>query len=155
MFCLFPATQNWPVRWLPFTQILKELVAEGVKVPLLFEATRPGDTTALFEALASVDWQTPAILVGLNDATLSEAVAAARRDARLHLATDGLTGIGQLALVAELAGIERLVFGSGAIARNALPSALAVVRASGLDAAAQSQIFSQNARRLLAMGGAS
>jgi hypothetical protein len=151
---LFPATQNWPVRWLPVKELLSKLVAAKTTAPLLFEASRPGDTTTLFELLAEVDWQTPVVLVGLDDATLPEASAAARRDERLHLATDGLVGVGQLAMVAELTGIERLVFGSGAISRSSLAATLATVRASGLDAAAQSQILTHNARRLLAMGGA-
>ncbi|MGC4045158.1 MAG: hypothetical protein QM758_15310 [Armatimonas sp.] len=155
LLSLFPATQNWPVRWLPFTHALKTLAESGVKIPLLFEATRPGDLTAFQEVLEKSGYNTAVVLVGIDDPTLSEAIAFAKGNSKVHLATDGLVGIGQLALVVEHLGAERLVFGSGAIARNALSSALAVVRAAGFDDNVRGQIFANNAKRLLASGGAS
>ncbi len=155
MLALFPATQGWPVGWLPLTQLLKRVAGEGVAAPLMFETTRPGDSSALHDALEKSGYAGPVVLIGVDDPTLSEALAVASSDPKVHLATDGLSGIGQLAQVVELLGAERLVFGSGAVSRNALSAALAVVRASGLDSATQAQILSQNARRLLASGGAS
>lgn len=154
LLSLFPATQNWPVRWLPFTHALKTVAEAGVTIPLLFEATRPGDLTALQEVLEKSGYSGQVILVGVDDPTLSEAIAFAKGNPKVHLATDGMTGVGQLNLVVEHLGADKLIFGSGAIARNALSAALAVVRAAGFDDTTRGHIFANNAKRLLASGGA-
>ena len=150
--CVFPATQAWPVHTASLRLALQGLAAAGVAVPLMLEAVRPGDPTALLEETDAAGYAGPLILLNIEENTLGEAVALAKSAERVFLSTDKLRGLGEIALAIEAVGADRVVFGSGAIARNALSASLALVRAAGLDAATQAKIFSGNARRILGGG---
>lgn len=148
---LFPATQNWPVAYAPLEESLQQL--KDSRIPLFFEATRPGDATALRALLRATGFGAPVVLFGVPAAGLAEAFALASGDARYLLCTDRLRGVGELALAVENLGPDRVLFGSGAIARGSLGAAIATARAAGLDPAHLTQVFSGNARKLLAAGG--
>ena len=152
--CLFPATQNWPVRMASLKLALQGIAAAGTAVPLMLEAMRPGDPTALFEEMQASGYKGPLVLLNIEENTLGEAVALAKASESVCLSTDKLRGLGEIALAVEQLGPDRIVFGSGAIARNALSASLALVRAAGLSAEVQAKIFSGNARRILGTGGA-
>lgn len=149
---LFPATQKWPVAYAPLEHALSSLAARGVKVPLFVEASRPGDATALRDVLQKTGYAGPTILASTTGASLSEAIAIAATDERYSLCTDGLRGIGEVAMVVGLLGASRVVFGSGATARISLASALSFVRSAGLNEADRAQVINGNTKRLL-LGG--
>ena len=150
---LFPATQRWPVRLASLQILLKSLADARLATPLMLEAVRPGDATALFDMASAAGYAGPLVLTGIDEPTLAEAIALSKLSERIFVSTDGLRGIGSIALAVNLLGAERVLFGSGATARNALGAALAIVRSSGLDSGTMTQIFSGNARRILAAGG--
>lgn len=150
---LFPALQNWPLRYAPLENALAALAARGTAVPLLFGSARPGDMTILRDLLAATRYGGPVVFLGVCGDTLSEAFAVAGDDPRYLLATDSLLGIGELDLAVRTLGVGRVVFGSGCVARGSLGAALAVVGASALSDADRNQVLGGNARRLLGAGG--
>lgn len=149
---LFPATQGWPVAFAPLEHSLKQLGAG--RVPLFFEASRAGDASALRGLLRDSGFGGPVVLFGVSAAGLAEAFALAAADSRYLICTDRLRGVGELALAVETVGADRVLFGSGAIARGSLGAAIATARAAGLEPAQLTQVLTGNARKLLAGGGA-
>lgn len=153
LIALFPATQDWPVTLATLTAALKALAGRGVRVPLLVEASRPGDATALQAMLLRAGYVGPAILAGVDCDTLAEALTLAYDDPQFFVCTDRLRGIGEVALAVARVGADRVLFGSGAIARNSLGAALATIRAAELSPAERNSVLAENTRRLLAAGG--
>jgi predicted TIM-barrel fold metal-dependent hydrolase len=79
---------------------------------------------------------------------LIEAIAVARADNRVFIATDGLRGIGEIAAAVGAIGASRVVFASGAPVQ-ALGAALAMVAAAEISDSDREAILNGNARRLL------
>jgi uncharacterized protein len=140
----FPATQGWPVDFAPFAALVQSLRNTGL--PLMVEAERPGDATALQRILG--DYPSAVILVGADMTTLAEVVAGMRRYANWHIEISRLLGPGCLKAVADAVGADRLLFGTSAAYRP-IAGALQVVRYSGLNEAQIQQTLGGNARRLL------
>ena len=153
LISLFPTTQKWPVAYTPLEHALNALAARGVKVPLFFEATRPGDATILRTLLNATGYGGTVVLAGLTGSAFSEAVALALSDERYVLCTDSLQGVGEIKLAVELVGVNRVLFGSGGVARGSIAASLAVAQVSGLPEETLAQVLGGNAKRLLAVGG--
>lgn len=154
LICLFPTTQKWPIVYAPLENAFKGLAARGVKVPLLFEATQPGDATQLARLLSTTGYAGPVVFSGLSGPAFAEAVALAQQDERYLLCTDSLRGVGEIAHAVSLVGASRVVFGSGGVARGSVAAALAVARVAKLSDSDREQVLGGNTKRLLAAGGA-
>ncbi len=153
LLCLFPATQGWPVAYAPLVETLTALTRSARTTPLLFEASRPGDATALVPALRQSAFAGPVVLIGVDGVGLAEALAVARQWPAVHVGTDGLRGIGEIALAVANLGAERVLFGSGAVARRSLAAALALLQAAELTPETRARVQGGNLRRLLTAGG--
>ncbi len=144
----FPATQNWPTDYAPVRGMLRSLAARA-SIPLLWEARRPGDATAVLSLVQDTGYTGPILLSGVSgEATLTEAVAVARESDAVYITTNGLRGIGEVAYVVGALGAGRVVFGSGAPVCS-LGAALALIRHAGLTEEDRRQVLGENARRLL------
>lgn len=153
VLALLPASQRYPLPYQPLTEMLRTLAhlggAAAASIPVWWETARPGDATALLATVRETEYPAPIVLGGVTGASLLEAIAVAKAvPDRLHVATDGLRGIGEVAFAVESLGAERVVFASGA-AGNSLAAALAVVRQAGLADDALAQVLGGNGRRLL------
>jgi hypothetical protein len=154
LLCFLPATQNWPIVYAPLRDLLQTFLAKGgstPNVPAFWEASRVGDATAIAQLLKETDYPAPVLLGSVNGATLMEAVSVARANPRIHVVTNEMRGLGEVAFAVEKIGSERVLFGSGAPNRS-LGSAAALVRAAGLSPEEEALIFNGNARRLLVGG---
>lgn len=148
---LLPATQGYPLPYAPVADCLRAAQAAGL--PVFAEARRPGDATAFGAAIREVGYAgAPVILGGVGQDTLYEAVSVARASDRVGLATNGMAGIGEVRYAAQALGVGRLFFASGAPLASA-GAASAAVKLSGLQAPERAQVFGENARRLLGLGG--
>lgn len=154
LICLFPTTQKWPLAYAPLENAVKGLVGRGVKVPLLFEASQPGDATQFARLLTTAGYAGSVVFSGLTGPAFSEAVALAQQDERYLLCTDALRGVGEIAYAVSLVGANRVVFGSGGVSRGSVAAALAVVKAASLSETDREQVLGGNTKRLLAAGGA-
>lgn len=151
-YFLLPQTQHWPIQYAPLVDLL-QMRAVRVNtwprpIPLWWEARRHGDATAIHELMKQVDYPAPYILGGVNGDGLVEAIAIGRRDENAMVATDGLRGVGEVAMLVQALGAQRVVFGSGAPAQS-LGSSLALVRQAGLSPAEETLVLSGNAIRML------
>lgn len=151
-YFLLHNTQQWPVHYAPLVDLLQ---MRAVRVntwprplPLWWEARNHGDATAIYELMKQVDYPAPYILGSVNGDGLVEAIAVGRRDENVLVATDGLRGIGEVAMLVQALGAHRVVFGSGAPAQS-LGSALALVRQAGLSPSEETMVLSGNAIRIL------
>ena len=150
---LFPAHQGWPVRYAPLERCLKALSGIGGG-PLLVDTTRPGDATAMGEVLARTGYSGNVVLLGVTGEHLAEAVVVAEAHANVHIGTDRLVGVGEIAMAVGALGGSRVVFASGCVARGSLSGAAAAVRVAAVSAEDRTAILSGNAKRLLSGGGA-
>ena len=154
LICLFPTTQKWPINFAPLENAFKALAGRGVKTPILFEATQPGDATLFAQLLTVSGYAGSAVFSGLSGPAFSEAVALAQKDERYLLCTDSLRGVGEIAYAVSLVGASRVVFGSGGVARGSVAAALAVAKAATLSDSDRELVLGGNTKRLLAAGGA-
>jgi hypothetical protein len=153
LFCLMPASQHWPLPFAPLNDLLSALAQAGSKTPIFWEATRLGDATRIREAVTLAGCTNPMLLGSVSGDSLIEAIAVARGDDRFGVVTDGLRGIGEVAMVVAALGASRVYFGSGAPVHS-LGGALAVVRRSGLSEGDMELVIGGNTKRLIATGGA-
>jgi len=151
LLCLLPATQRYPAAFAPIRRLLRNLKTSARNVPLLFEASRPGDATAFATLLTEAGYDGPVLLSDVSSAhgaTLAEALAVAEELPGVLIATDGLRGVGEVGIAVRALGAERIVFASGA-PDCSLGSSLALIRHARLSASDEAQILGGNARRLL------
>jgi hypothetical protein len=156
VLCLLPATQHWPLTYAPLADLLKALGesdAVAPSTPIWCEASRAGDATGLAAVLRETNYPAPVILGAVSGDDLLEATSVARDDPKIHIATDCLRGVGEVALAVASVGPQRVVFASEAPARS-LGSAIALVRQAGLTPGDAAMVLGENARRLLNRRGA-
>jgi len=155
LLCFLPATQGWPLPFAPVADLFTEI--SGSRTPVWIEAARLGDATQIAEAVKAANMTQSVILGGVTGATLSEAVSVARKHTNLMLATNGLQGVGEIALAVKTLGAERVVFASG-VPHRALGATLALHRHSGLTPEQENLVMGGNTKKLMASsngGGAS
>lgn len=152
MLCLMPVSQGWPIPFAPLADLLKALVGTGSKVPLFWETRRIGDATRIQEAVEASGYSGPNLLGSMDADSLVEALSVARTNPRFALVTNGLRGVGEIALAVSAVGANRVLFGSEAPVRS-MGSALALLRRAGLNAGDFELVIGGNAKRLIAAGG--
>jgi len=155
VLALLPVLQQYPLPYMPLTELLRTLATLGgaaaAAIPVWWEASRPGDATNILAVLKETSYPAPIILGGVQSGTLLEALAVARAiPDRIHLATDGLRGIGEVALAASTITAQRVVFASGAPGRS-LSAAMALIRMAGLSPEDTALVLGGNGRRLLGL----
>ena len=154
VFCLLPNTQKWPMPFAPVCDVLEDLMKLGGdatgKIPLWWEATRPGDATQISEILTDTHYPAPVVLGGVTGDTLVESMAIARQKPSVYLSTSRLRGIGDIALIAQTLGADRIIFASAAPARS-LGAVLSLIEQAGLSESDTDLVLGGNARRLLGM----
>ncbi len=140
----FPHAQGWPLDYAPFAALVGQ--AQSANLPIMVSARECGDITVLLRVLASVE--TPVVLSNVSPDLLPEAMLALRQRANWHLEISRLLAPGCLKTLADNAGADRLLFGTGAPSQP-IASALQTLQFAGLPDTAKSQVLAGNARRLL------
>jgi predicted TIM-barrel fold metal-dependent hydrolase len=142
----FPATQGWPLRLLPFRELLHKCDELGLTVAV--EVSRPGDATELADSLAFTN--APLLLAGVSSENLGEALAILRSSPKFHLETTRLLAPGAFERIASDVpeGADRLVFASYSPLRY-LSAALGPILASGLTPDQKAAVLGGNLKRLL------
>jgi hypothetical protein len=153
VLALLPALQGYPLPYAPLTALLTMLGqlggAAAATIPVFVEASRPGDATSILHTVLRTKYPAAFVLGGVSAENLMETVSVVRAlPDQLHMATNGLRGIGEVALAAKMVGAARVVFASGAPALS-LGAALALVRQADLSAEDLELVLGGNARRLL------
>ena len=150
---LLPGMQRYPLPYTPLTELLRTLAqlggAAAAAIPIWWEASRAGDATAILATLKETNYPAPILLGGVSGENLMEALAAARvLPDRIHLATNGLRGIGEVSQAVATIGAQRVVFASGAPNRS-LGAAIATIHQAALSPEEMALVLGGNARRLL------
>ncbi|MBC8103253.1 MAG: hypothetical protein H7Z41_11755 [Cytophagales bacterium] len=153
VLALLPAMQRYPLPYAPLTELLRTLAqlggAAAAAIPVWWEAARPGDATAVLTVLKETSYPAPILLGNVSGETLMEAISVAKTlQGQIHLATNGLRGVGEVTLAVSALGAERVVFASGAPNRS-LGAALALIRQSAMSPEDTAKVLGDNARRLL------
>jgi predicted TIM-barrel fold metal-dependent hydrolase len=140
----YPAEQGWPIDSAAFAQLLKKLAPSGM--PVMINAGRPGDPTAV--ARAAGDYPGSVVLCSVSLDVLADTIAVMSEHANLMVETHELHVPGGLEAIAERAGANRIVFGSGAPSRS-IGSSLYYVTSAGLSDADKMLMLGGNIRRVL------
>lgn len=149
---LLPGMQRYPLPYTPLTELLRTLAqlggAAAAAIPIWWEASRPGDATAILQTLRDTSYPAPILLGGVSGENLMEALSVARLlPERIHVATNNLRGVGEVGQAVATIGAERVVFASGAPNRS-LGAALAFIHQAALTPEDKALILGGNARRL-------
>lgn len=147
IFKFFPVEQGWVINSTAFGEVLRQLAA--FKTPLMINAGRPGDATAI--AGMTSQYPAPVVLCSVSLDTLSEAITLMSRLPNLMVETHELHVPGGLELIADRIGADRIVFGSGAPLRSTA-SSLYYVLDSGLSDSDKQKVLGGNIKRILEAG---
>lgn len=145
---VMPATQQWPMHYTPFLYTLRGLVNTGRARTLWWETARAGDATAIFDILEQTRYPAPIILGGVSGLNLRETLLVAKRDTRMMICTDSLSGVGEIQSALEIMGPNRILFGSGAPICS-ISAATRVIEVANLPDEARKLILAGNVRELL------
>ncbi len=144
LFRFFPGAQGWPLDHAVFEDIMDEL--EPVSAPVMVNAGRTGDATALAQIIANKEH--PLILEGVTFETLAESVAVMRRHQNIYIETHALTVPGGLRFLVGQIGADRIIFGSDC-PRSSLGGALRYVMDSEIPEEDMAKVLGGNIKRLL------
>ncbi|MES2462473.1 MAG: amidohydrolase family protein [Armatimonadota bacterium] len=149
---LLPGMQRYPLPYTPLTELLRTLAqlggAAAAAIPIWWETSRPGDATAVLQTLRETNYPAPILLGGVSGDNLMEALAVAKvLPDRIHVATNGLRGIGEVGQAVAALGAEKVIFASGAPNRS-LGAALAFISQAALSPEDRALVLGGNARRL-------
>jgi hypothetical protein len=152
VLALLPGMQRYPLPYTPLTELLRTLAqlggAAAAAIPIWWEASRPGDATAILATIKETNYPAPILLGSISGDNLMEAIAVAKViPDRIHLATNGLRGIGEINQAVTTLGAARVVFASGAPNRS-LGAALAAIHHAALSPEDLALVLGGNARRL-------
>jgi hypothetical protein len=143
----FPATQGWPVDFAPFRALLRHM--DETRLPSMIEVGAPGQITTLSRELE--DHPLPVILDGVDSSTLAEAITILRHHKNWYLETSRLLAPGNIKMVVDTLGPERLMFGSRAPAYP-IAGVLKTLEHAGLNPDLRQTILRANAHRVLRLG---
>lgn len=104
----FPDVQGWPIVYQPFLDLC-ELIAE-VELPIIIPAGPPGQQTVLGERLGPLG--IPVLLIGSGYGVNAETVSVLERRPNFYTESHLYDTPGTLEYVGQVAGFDRLVFGS-------------------------------------------
>ena len=138
--------QGWAIANRAFRDLLQAVAQTGK--PAIVHVPASGDATALCEIASG--WDIPIILAAVSYATLSEALAVLAGAPNFYIEAHRLTLPGQVELMVENVGAERLMFGSWAPMLAQRPS-MDMVLASEIDDQDKALILGENARRVFGL----
>ncbi|MCX6379203.1 MAG: amidohydrolase family protein [Armatimonadetes bacterium] len=141
---LFPQAQGWKASSVAFRTLVQDLGETAL--PLMFHIEEIGEVSELAQALTA--YTAPIIFANVEVEQLADLIAVLKAKPNTYVETSSLTGVGAIKAIAESAGAQRLLFGSGT-PYQPVTSALKVLEFSGLSGEARTQILGANARRIL------
>ena len=144
IFKFYPAEQGWPIDSAAFREALKQLA--GLKSPVMVDAGRPGEPTAVGRMAA--DYPAPVTICSVSGESLSEVLVVASEVPSIFIETHELHVPGALGLLSNRIGSERIIFGSGA-PRRSVASSLHYILSSELPDADKQLVLGGNIRRIL------
>jgi predicted TIM-barrel fold metal-dependent hydrolase len=147
-FRLFPDFQGWAIASQSFRHLLRAIAQTGL--PAIVHAPASGDATALLDIAG--EWETPIVLAAISYSVLAEALAVLAEAPHFYVEAHRVALPGQVELMVESVGAERIMFGSWAPWFAQRPS-LDMVLGSEVSQADQSRILGANARRLFGLAG--
>jgi predicted TIM-barrel fold metal-dependent hydrolase len=135
--------QGWAIANQGFRRLLRAVAQTGV--PTIVHVPDSGDATALLDTVGG--WEVPIVLAAVSYATLSEALAVMAEAPNLYLEAHRITLPGQVEVMVESVGAERLMYGSWAPMLAQRPS-LDMVRVSEIGEREKALILGGTARRV-------
>ncbi|MBU0607433.1 MAG: amidohydrolase family protein [Armatimonadetes bacterium] len=144
----FPDAQGWPIVYQPFLDLC-ELLAE-VGLPIILPAGPPGQQTAIGERLGPLGLN--ALLIGAGYNVNAETASVLARWPSLYTESHMYDTPGTLEYVGEVAGFDRLVFGSNSPDRS-FEAAYHQGACAHFTAGQRADFFAGNLLRFLGRGG--
>lgn len=144
IFRFYPDEQGWVIESAAFAQVLRQLAE--VKLPFIIDASKSGDPSAV--AKVASGYPAPVIIGSISLDTLSESLAVMADNPNIMIETHELHIPGALEMIAQRAGADRIVFGSGGPLRS-IASALSYITNSGLSEEDKQKALAGNIRRVL------
>jgi predicted TIM-barrel fold metal-dependent hydrolase len=135
--------QGWAIANQAHAHVLRAIADTGL--PAIIHVPASGDATALLGLAAALEM--PIVLAAVNYSILSEALAVMAKAPHFLLEAHRICLPGQVELMVEQAGAERLLFGSWAPLHAQRPS-MDMVTGAEIDEASRSAILGENARRV-------
>ena len=142
-FRLLREFQGWAIATQSLRHLLRAIRDTGL--PVTVHVPGAGDATALLERVVSLDLDV--ILAGVGYSTLAEALAVLIDAPRMSIEAHRLTCPGQVEVMVEQVGAERMIFGSWAPMHAQRPS-IDMVLGAEIDERDKAAILGGNARRL-------
>jgi predicted TIM-barrel fold metal-dependent hydrolase len=146
-FRLLREYQGWAIANQAHAHVLRAIAETGL--PAIVHVPASGDATALLDL--AVDLEIPIVLAAVSYSILSEALAVMADAPRFMLEAHRVCLPGQVELMVEQVGAERLMFGSWAPLHAQRPS-MDMVLGAEIDKASQAAILGGNARRVFRLG---
>jgi predicted TIM-barrel fold metal-dependent hydrolase len=135
--------QGWAIANQGFRLLLQAVAQTGL--PAIVHVPASGDATALLDM--SGGWEVPIVLAAISYATLSEALAVMAEAPNFYLEAHRITLPGQVEVMVESVGAERLMFGSWAPMLAQRPS-LDMVRVSEISDREKALILGETAHQV-------
>jgi len=138
--------QGWPIANQAFQHLLRAV--ERTRLPVIVHVPAAGDATALLHLVGDIE--IPIVLSAVSYATLSEALSVLADAPHFSLEACRVALPGQVEVMVEQVGAERIMFGSWAPTLAQRPSLDAILCAE-IDEQDKARILSSNARRLFGL----
>jgi predicted TIM-barrel fold metal-dependent hydrolase len=139
--------QGWAIANQAHARVLRAIAETGL--PTIVHVPASGDATALLGLAAKLE--SPIVMAAVSYSILSEALAVMADAPHFMLEAHGICLPGQVELMVDQVGAERLVFGSWAPLHAQRPS-MDMVLGAEIDEASQAAILGGNARRVFRLG---
>lgn len=139
--------QGWAIANRAHARVLRAIADTGL--PAVVHVPASGDATALLSLAAELE--TPIVMAGVSYAILSEALAVMADAPHFLLEAHCVCLPGQVELMVEQVGAERLMFGSWAPLHAQRPS-MDMVMGAEIGETSQAAILCGNARRIFRLG---
>jgi predicted TIM-barrel fold metal-dependent hydrolase len=146
-FRLLREYQGWAIANQAHAHVLRAIAETGL--PAIVHVPASGDATALLGLAAGIE--SPIVMAAVSYAILSEALAVMADTPHFMLEAHRVCLPGQVELMVEQVGAERLMFGSWAPLHAQRPS-MDMVLGAEIDEASQAAILGGNARRVFQLG---
>jgi predicted TIM-barrel fold metal-dependent hydrolase len=142
-FRFFPYDTNWSLENGSFRRIVDAIAKTGR--PIMIDGGVAGQAVAAVRAMRNLPIDL--ILMNLYYSTIAEAMAEAVDSPRVYLEATRITMPGEVELLVEVVGAEKLLFGSHAPTHEGIPT-IRMVQTAEIPAEAKDLILGGNAARL-------
>ena len=146
-FRLLREYQGWAIANQAHAHVLRAIAGTGL--PAIVHVPAPGDATALLHLAAELE--IPIVMAAVSYSILSEVLAVMADAPHFALEAHRICLPGQVELMVEQVGVERLMFGSWAPLHAQRPS-MDMVLGAEIDEPSQAAILGGNARRVFRLG---